>query len=151
MFYTSKKESWEKALERSDKEEQVEGIFSTLKWLKSKGCDKMFYISFSLHDLFLTKNCRVERTSDDKIVFRFTTIFNNEQVLIGLNKMIESDISFTETERKELLEMKQKSSREINRLIIEIKTETEHYSHITKINQYDEFEKILDEIIEEMI
>ena len=66
-----RKKSWRKILEETVRNERSNVIFPTIEWLISKGCDKIFYISFSHYDLFLTRDCRVGRTSDDMIVFGF--------------------------------------------------------------------------------
>ncbi|WP_291726214.1 hypothetical protein [Bernardetia sp.] len=149
MFYTSKKESWEKALEIAEKNERNHHIEPTIKWLKSKGCDKVFYISFSHYDVLLTKNWGKGRSSEETIIFGFSKVMMAKGVLQGITD-IESNNTLLEDD-KDFIKLKTKCHREINRLIIEIKTETEHYSHITKINQYDEFEKILDGIVDNLV
>ncbi|WP_338812928.1 hypothetical protein V9L05_16435 [Bernardetia sp. Wsw4-3y2] len=60
---------------------------------------------------------------------------------------MKNDNNWTSKVEKELLEQKRKVATNLDTLLITIKTETEHYSHITKINEYDEFEIILDRIL----
>lgn len=143
----TKKETWDIALGRTDKHEKLEFILPTLEWLKSKGCDKIFYPCFSHYDLFLVEdlNWWKEQNNNIKITFNFNAIFLSKSVLNAIDIIKSNQIS--EEEEKVLLEMEQKCKKKLSKLLIEIKTQTEHYSHITQVNEYDEFEIILDKIM----
>ena len=88
MKYT-RKETWDIALGRTDKHEKVNFILPTLQWLKSKGCDELFYVSFSHYDLLLTKDWENGRDSKEIITFCFSRIVMSKINLDGVSKIVQ--------------------------------------------------------------
>ncbi|WP_338763738.1 hypothetical protein WAF17_20325 [Bernardetia sp. ABR2-2B] len=142
----TKKESWERIIYRTDKFEKVSFILPTVEWLLSKGCDELFYASFSHYDLILVEdlNWWKSKNNNTKIIFKFNTVFSSRNVLTTIDNIRNQ---FSKEEKEEFLELEKRCQKQLLRLAIEIQTKTEHYSHITKINEYDEFEIILNRIM----
>ncbi|WP_338792133.1 hypothetical protein [Bernardetia sp. MNP-M8] len=145
-----KKESWDKIIERNQSDHRINFTVPTLEWLKSKGCDQLFYPHTALEDLVLKENSNFNDFSSVIICFGFSKMISHRLLNLNLKRLetqMKNDNNWTSKVEKELLEQKRKVATNLDTLLITIKTETAHYSHITKINEYDEFELILDKIL----
>ena len=154
----TKKETWDKIIKRIKESENINLMMPTLSWLKSKGCEEIFYILIGHSHLVLMENWDGSCiSSGSEIIFDFEPIVMNKIMLNRINDIMKERKDRNELTKEDeayLLEIKpqyqQKYDKAVNQLLIEVKTETEYYSHITKINEYDEFELILDKIITDL-
>ncbi len=103
----TKKESWERIMYRTDKFEKISFILPTVEWLISKGCDELFYASFSHYDLILVEdlNWWKDQNNDIRIVFGFNRIFINQNILNSLDSIRDK---FTKEDKKMFSETEQK-------------------------------------------
>ena len=147
MKYT-KKETWDRALEFSQESEKLAFINSCLEFLISKGCEKVFYIFFSHYNIVLAEYLGNDRNFENEIVIGFGIKFNVEDNLQAINKLVNNqETKLINKDRKELVEIKEKLARRLDILPITITIKNISFTHLTKINEYDEFEIILDKIM----
>ncbi len=148
----TKKETWDRIMNRT-KDKRIDFILPTLEWLKSKGCCEIFYPHIALEDIVLKENLDFNALSSVIINFGFSKIINYRLLNSNLKRLevqMKKENKWTSKVEEELLKQKKKVETNLDTLLITIKTETEYYSHITKINEYGEFEIILDKIITDL-